>query len=320
MLYAQEMDVECNLHHHLKAINYLLLRAASGVRSGGMRKLADNPKVFRRGDLEAPLKELLSEYDEVILAYLFGSAAEEGVSVHDVDIALKLESNDSFSDILRLTGGISRALKVSEDRVDVIDIDKASLALKYELVTRGVKLVDRREAESALINEVVENYPVYNTDCEYLFKSWLKEDPRINKKLLLRRLDELLRSTAMMKERYVRKEVSWLLTDLERAYAFERAMHRAVEAVLDICRHIVSAKRLGLAEYYSDYPLRIAEANLMENDMASHISRLAKLRNILIHEYIELDYGKLLNEAEKLVNDLLPRFTEWLRGFIAKEG
>jgi uncharacterized protein YutE (UPF0331/DUF86 family) len=55
--------------------------------------------------------------------------------------------------------------------------------------------------------------------------------------------------------------------------------------MLDICRHIVSAKRLGLAEYYSDYPLRIAEANMMDTQMAVSISKLARLRNILIHEY-----------------------------------
>ncbi len=27
--------------------------------------------------------------------------------------------------------------------------------------------------------------------------------------------------------------------DLERTYAFERAIHRAIEAALDICRHLV---------------------------------------------------------------------------------
>jgi len=168
--------------------------------------------------------------------------------------------------------------------VDIVNIGEASLPLKHRVLTHGIKLVDKNDAESALIIDIVENYPVYNMDHEYLCDLWLKEDPRIDKKLLLKRLDELLRSITMMKEKYIGKDASWLLTDLERAYAFERAMHMAIEAMLDICRHIVSAKRLGLAEYYSDYPLRIAEANMTGAQMAVSISRLAKLRNILIHE------------------------------------
>lgn len=136
---------------------------------------------------------------------------------------------------------------------------------------------------------------------------------------MLKRLDEFLRNITLIKEKYVGKSVSWLLADLERGYAFERAMHRAIEVMLDICRHIVSAKRLGLAEYYSDYPLRIAEANLMDSKTALDISRLAKLRNLLIHEYTELNYEKLLQEAEKFVNELSPKFTEWLKNFLTKE-
>jgi uncharacterized protein YutE (UPF0331/DUF86 family)/predicted nucleotidyltransferase len=283
-----------------------------------VKQLASGPKVSRRESLES-LRQLLSQHGEVVLAYLFGSVAEGGLSAHDVDLALKLESEDSSDAIATLTGEIAKILKISEDRVDIVDIDKAGLPLKYKVLTQGVKLVNKRDAEGALISDVVENYPIYNMDYEYLCNLWLKEDPRIDKKLLLKRLDELLRNVTMMKEKYVDKDVSWLLKDLERAYAFERSIHRALEAMLDICRHIVSAKRLGLAEYYSDYPLRIAEANLMDSQMAASISKLAKLRNILIHEYTELNYEKLLDEARKLVNELSPKFTEWLRKFLTRE-
>ena len=280
--------------------------------------MVDDIKTSKKGSLES-LRQLLSKHDEVILAYLFGSVAEEGFSARDIDLALKLESKDNLGTIASLTGEIARTLKVPEDKEDIVDIDRAGLPLKHKVLTQGIKLVDKKDAESALVSDVVENYPVYNTDYEYLCNLWLKEDPQIDRKLLLKRLDELLRNTTMMKEKYVGKDVSWLLADLERAYAFERVMHRAIEAMLDICRHIVSAKRLGLAEYYSDYPIRIAEANLMDNQMATSINKLAKLRNILIHEYVELNYERLLQEAKKVVNELSPRFTEWLRNFLTKE-
>lgn len=279
--------------------------------------MADDLKISR-GESLGSLREFISKHEEVILAYLFGSIAEEGFSAHDIDLALKLESKDNLGTIATLTGEIARILEVPEDRVDIVDIEKAGLPLKHKVLTHGIKLVDRKDAEDALISDVVENYPVYNSDYEYLCNLWLREGPRIDRKLLLKRLDELLRNITMMREKYVGKDASWLLADLERAYAFEMVMHRAIEAMLDICRHIVSAKRLGLAEYYSDYPLRIAEANLMDGQMAASISRLAKLRNILIHEYTELNYERLLQEAGELVNELSPRFTDWLRNFLSK--
>lgn len=272
----------------------------------------------RKQDLES-IRELLNKQDEVVLAYLFGSVAKEGFSSHDIDLALMLEADDKLSIVASLTEKISRMLNIPEDKVDIVDIDDANLLLKYRILTQGIRLVDRKEAESALILDVAESYPVYNVDYEYLLKSWLREDPEIDRKLLLKRPDELLRTITMIGKRYVGKDASWLLADLERAYAFERAMHRAIEAMLDICRHIMAAKRLGLAEYYSDYPLRIADANLMDREMASKISRLAKLRNILIHEYTELDYEKLLDEAGNLAYDLSPRFTEWLRNLLTTE-
>lgn len=277
-----------------------------------------DPKGLGVEDLQF-LRKLLSEHDEVVLAYLFGSAAKEGFSGHDVDLAVVLRCEDKLGSIASLIGEVSRALNVPEDKVDILDIDRAGLHLKYAVLTKGVKLVDKEGLEHVLTKELVDKYPAFNLENEYFHRLWLKEDPEIDRKLLFRRLDELLRSVTMIREKYIGKDLSWFSADLERAYAFERAMHRAIEAMLGICRHIVSAKRLGLVEYYSDYPLRIAEANLMDTSIASKISVLAKLRNILIHEYTELDYERLIKEAQSLTNEIAPKFTEWLRKLMANE-
>ncbi len=57
--------------------------------------MTDTLKVFRREGIES-LRQLLSKYDEVVLAYLFGSIAEEGFSTHDIDLALKLKTKRQF--------------------------------------------------------------------------------------------------------------------------------------------------------------------------------------------------------------------------------
>ncbi|MEM2210740.1 MAG: nucleotidyltransferase domain-containing protein [Nitrososphaerales archaeon] len=71
------------------------------------------------------LRQLLNGYD-VVLAYLFGSVAE-GFSAHDVNLALKLRSKEDFSIMVILISEIARALKVPENKVDIVDIEKAGL-------------------------------------------------------------------------------------------------------------------------------------------------------------------------------------------------
>lgn len=118
--------------------------------------MAGGFKVSRKKALES-LWGFLDKRDEVILAYVFGSVAEEGFSGHDVDLALKLESEDNVGVIAALTGEIARLLKIPEDRVDIVDIDKASLPLKHKILFHGVKLVSKKDAENKLIQYVVEN-------------------------------------------------------------------------------------------------------------------------------------------------------------------
>lgn len=113
-------------------------------------------------------------HNEVVLTYLFSSLVEEGFSVYGINLALKLRFKDYFSVISTLIGEVARVLGVPEDKVGVVGIDKASLPLKYRVLTRGVKLVDKDDAESTLISDVVESYPAYNEDYEYLCNSWLR--------------------------------------------------------------------------------------------------------------------------------------------------
>ena len=140
----------------------------------------------------------------------------------------------------------------------------------------------------------------------------MNKDPELDREIVLKKLDELAEDRVFLRN-YVDKGLKWILEDKSRTYAFERAMHRALESILDICKHFVTSLELGVVMSYSEYPKRLAEANYMDKELAETISNLAKLRNVLVHRYAELNYDLLFKEAKNLVENVIPAFSEWVK-------
>jgi len=76
----------------------------------------------------------------------------------------------------------------------------------------------------------------------------------------------------------------------------------SIESMIDVCKHRVASKRLGVIRDYKDFPLKLAERGLMDRKLAEKLSDYAKLRNVIVHQYIEVDYELLYEKALELVN------------------
>ncbi len=67
----------------------------------------------------------------------------------------------------------------------------------------------------------------------------------------------------------------------------------ATEAAIDLCLHI-SAKKLGtVAEEYAACFKLLADKGLIDEALASRLGRMARFRNLLVHQYWEKDYSRL---------------------------
>jgi uncharacterized protein YutE (UPF0331/DUF86 family) len=87
----------------------------------------------------------------------------------------------------------------------------------------------------------------------------------------------------------------------------ERGFHLIIEAVLDSLRHIVSAMGWGPALSYSDLAEICSLKGVIDEGLKDEILNGVRLRNIIIHRYLEVDYRKLYEESgelEKIVKDL----------------
>jgi len=271
-------------------------------------------RVFDKEAVVARLIELFRDLDGVEVAVLFGSLARVGSTAHDLDIAVKLSGKGGLIDLGYIASRVAMALGVSEDSVDIVDMDDASPILLYRILSEGIVIKGNREALRRLAEKASE-YP--DAMLEIMAWSTLDPDPKPDRAVIVSRVEEIRRNSRFLEERIVGKKPSEL--DYGEILALERAVHRIIEAMLDICRHLVSVYSLGLVESYGEYALRLARAGMMPAGLAERISRLAGLRNILVHRYLELDVSKLHDIAREIVGGVAREFIEWVQKQLQNE-
>jgi uncharacterized protein YutE (UPF0331/DUF86 family) len=72
----------------------------------------------------------------------------------------------------------------------------------------------------------------------------------LNKELLKSRIGEILECIARLREDILSRPREQVVVSRLHRSSMERYVHVAIEAMLDACRHIVSAKKLRIPETY----------------------------------------------------------------------
>jgi uncharacterized protein YutE (UPF0331/DUF86 family) len=76
----------------------------------------------------------------------------------------------------------------------------------------------------------------------------------------------------------------------------ERNVQVAAQACADIALHIVAASGSAAPETYSDALTALARAGIVEGEIAASLAGAVRLRNILVHDYLDVDPGRLFDE------------------------
>lgn len=95
----------------------------------------------------------------------------------------------------------------------------------------------------------------------------------------------------------------------------ERFLQLAIETTTDIGNHIISSLGLGEVNWYSDIAGIIEEKGYINSDLRERWIKMIGFRNILVHDYLEVDrkivYDVLLNRLKDL-EDLKKAFAAFL--------
>ena len=86
------------------------------------------------------------------------------------------------------------------------------------------------------------------------------------------------------------------LANPERYGSAERFLQLTMEALLDTGSHVIAELELGAIETYSDIPRILAKSVYIDRDLAERWIWIIGFRNILVHEYLDVD-RKVVHEV-----------------------
>lgn len=121
---------------------------------------------------------------------------------------------------------------------------------------------------------------------------------------ILRRRLEKLREYLHILEDLSRASESEFLADPRLYGSAERFLQLAIEALLDMGAHVVAEMGLGKTEAYRDIPRALEAAGLLPSELARRWEKLVGFRNILVHEYVDLDRRSVYRILQEELADL----------------
>ncbi|MEM0481364.1 MAG: HepT-like ribonuclease domain-containing protein [Nitrososphaerota archaeon] len=264
------------------------------------------------------IREVVKGFGDVVFAAVFGSALREGRAPHDIDLAVTV-SGDKYDVLCSLVEEISTRLKVPADLIDIVDLDRADIRIKKEVVTKGIVLVDRGNLLEKLVKEVSERYPYYAEIVRVNVEEWLSlpNPSEVNIEVVMSRMGFAKDEVGFLDEHVLSKG----LVEVSRSPVLRRLLERGcqliVEALTDVCRHIASAKGWGPALSYADYMRLCTEHGVISPELGNELAKAITLRNIIVHRYLEVDYAKLYEEAERL-KQIVQKFEAQVRDYIKR--
>ena len=129
--------------------------------------------------------------------------------------------------------------------------------------------------------------------------------------------EDLLRLTEFRKDSY-----EALIGDPVRLAAVERILERIVLRAIDVNEHIVGALATGAEEKstrltYGDTFRRLADHGVYAPEFAEQIAKSAGLRNVLVHEYNDVDH-RIVHAAIATALEQYAAYVEAVRGFVER--
>jgi uncharacterized protein YutE (UPF0331/DUF86 family) len=107
-------------------------------------------------------------------------------------------------------------------------------------------------------------------------------------------------------------EIEWLIavdqasffSDSRNVFSVRYLIIQAVEALTDLCQHMLARTRGILCDGYIDCIVKAGEHGIISVALAGRLRRLATLRNILVHRYWSIDDARVYVETKANVSDL----------------
>ena len=140
----------------------------------------------------------------------------------------------------------------------------------------------------------------------------------LDRETIVRRLRKLEENLALLRE--LRElEAKEFLADPRNRLSAAHLLQTAIQCVIDIGAHLVSELNLGQVDRYGDIPKALAHRGMIPMELARKLEKMVGLRNILVQEYLEVDYGVLYRFIQEELGDF-EEFAAAVMSFLEREG
>lgn len=100
--------------------------------------------------------------------------------------------------------------------------------------------------------------------------------------------------------------------------SLERYLQLAAQACIDIGEIIISEQKLKNAMFNSEIFEILGQEKIISKKLAINFIKIAKFRNVLVHDYVKVDLNKIYDYLQNDLNDFKD-FIKQIAKFIKKE-
>ncbi len=94
------------------------------------------------------------------------------------------------------------------------------------------------------------------------------------------------------------------LADSDTQDIVDRNLHLAIESVLDIGQHIIASSGWRAAEEYAGIFTTLEQHGVISKELLTRVHGMAGFRNLLVHEYTEIDHFQVFQVLQDHLDDL----------------
>jgi uncharacterized protein YutE (UPF0331/DUF86 family) len=119
----------------------------------------------------------------------------------------------------------------------------------------------------------------------------------------LRELSGHLRNACRQLRAYTEDGVEAFISDAKTTNSAKYLLIVASEAALDICNHLVAKKGGRSPEDYADCMSILSEIGVLDPDLRTRMSKMARFRNLLVHLYWRVDDREVFRVMSEHLDD-----------------
>lgn len=124
----------------------------------------------------------------------------------------------------------------------------------------------------------------------------------VNRDLIDSMIDNLKANIASIENKDVNLEQ--ILEDEDIQAILDRRMQVAIEICIDLATHLIAGLDLPRQERSTDAFMVLGDKGIISKELAEKMAKAAGFRNILVHEYIRIDYELAYSDLDQKLQDL----------------